>query len=458
MTLRFSRVIRAASLLAGFALAMSCAGTAHAVPSFARQTGAECAACHVGSYGPHLTAYGIMFKLGGYTDTGGDKGKDAVPLAMHLRLLNSKPAQGSSTTQIDEASVYLAGRLTDNIGSFIEARREENPNGQTAPVNTYLRNLDLRYVREAKLGGKDTLFGVTLNNSPGVQDPIDANQIWGFPAIATDGSLFNPTVAGQLPRRVLGLTGYAYMDKAWYGEFGAYRTMPRNLQNNLGLNPEANDPGAIDGIAPYWRLAYIRDFKSQMVSFGIYGMTAEKQLAVLSPPGAPRVTSRSGPADKLRDVGFDATYQYRGDRSNTLQLRANYVDEHRDYGSTPTVFGFTAGPTGKVRESTLSATYSFNETWSATAARMQTRTSQDAVRYLNGTADSDIKYFNVMWVPFGKETSWGAPFANLRLMAEWLRFGKFNGASNDLFGARFGGPLVNARDLNTFNLSASIAF
>jgi hypothetical protein len=447
-----------ATVVAGLALAALGGGSAHAVPSFARQTGAECAACHIGSYGPHLTAYGIMFKLGGYTDTGGDQGKDAVPLSMQMRLLRSSPAQGSPTTQIDQASVYLAGRLADNMGAFIEARREENPNGQTAPVNTSLANLDLRYAREAKVGVKEGLFGLSLNNSPGVQDPIDANQIWGFPSIATDGSLFNPAIAGQLPHRVIGVTGYAYLDKAWYGEFGGYRSMPRSMQQNLGLNPDSNDPGNISGIAPYWRLAYIRDFKTQMVSFGLYGMTAEKQLAVLSPPGAPRVTSRSGPADKFRDVGIDATYQYRGDRSNTLQLRANYVDEHRDYGSTPTAFGFSAAPTGKVREATFSATYSFNETWSATAARMQTRTNQDGVRYLNGTADSDVKYFNVMWVPFGKEGSWKAPWANLRLMAEWLRFDKFNGASNDLFGARFGGPLVNARDLNTFNLSASIAF
>ncbi len=170
------------------------------------------------------------------------------------------------------------------------------------------------------------------------------------------------------------------------------------------------------------------------------------------------VTIRSGPDDRIRDVGFDATYQYRGDRSNTLQLRANHVDEHRDYGTTPTQFGMSAMPTGDLHESTLSATYSFNETWSVTAARMNTRTSQDGVRYLNGTADSDIHYFNVMWVPFGKENSWMAPFANVRVMAEWLRFAKFNGAFTDLFGARFGGPLVNASDLNTFNVSVTLAF
>ena len=41
------------------------AGQANAVPSFARQTGQECIACHVSF--PELTPYGRYFKLTGYT-------------------------------------------------------------------------------------------------------------------------------------------------------------------------------------------------------------------------------------------------------------------------------------------------------------------------------------------------------------------------------------------------------
>lgn len=432
-------------------LSMFSAGTAHAVPSFMRQTGSECAACHINSFGPRLTAYGIKFKLEGYIDS---NGKSAVPLSARIRLNNINPKQGATDTRIDEASIYLAGRLTDNMGSLVEIRRDDNGTN----TDTYLRSMDLRYVRDTKIGGKNVLLGFTLNNNPGVTDPIDTNQAWNIPAIGTEGSLFNPTVPGQLPYRVLGVTTYGFIDKSWYAELGAYRSMSRSLQNKLGLNPVANDPGALNGLNPYWRLAYIRDFKSQAFSVGIYGMNAEKQLALLSAPGAPRVTARTGPSDKLRDIGLDAMYQYRGDRSNVVQLKANYVNEHRDYGSTPTVFGSTADASGKVREATFMGTYSFNETWSVTAAQILVRTNQDPVRYLNGTADSNIKYYEVAWVPFGKENSWGSPWANLRILAAWIKFDKFNGASNDLFGARFGGPLVNARDLNSFQLSANLAF
>lgn len=448
------RIFRAPPVLAGGALVLSMfsADTAYAVPSFMRQTGAECAACHVGAYGPRLTPFGIKFKIEGYTDS---NGKGSVPLSARLRLNRIKPQQGATDTRIDEASIYLAGRLTDNVGSLIEVRRDDGGNNN---VNTYLRSVDLRYVRDTKIGDKNVLLGFTLNNNPGVTDPIDTNQAWNIPAIGTEGSLFNPVVAGQLPYRVLGLTTYGFIDNSWYAELGAYRSMSRSLQNKLGLDPVSNDPGALNGLNPYWRFAYIRDFKTQAFSVGVYGMNADKQLAVLSPPGAPRVTARSGPSDQLRDIGLDAMYQYRGDRSNTVQLKANYVNEHRDYGSTPVVFGSTAQASGKVREATLVATYSFKETWSISAARVFVKTNQDPVRYLNGTADSNIKYYEVAWVPFGKENSWGAPWANLRILAAWIKFDKFNGASNDLFGARFGGPLVNASDLNAFQLSANLSF
>ena len=42
---------------------------AHALPSFARQTGQPCGTCHT-DY-PGLTPYGRLFKLGGYTAGGG---------------------------------------------------------------------------------------------------------------------------------------------------------------------------------------------------------------------------------------------------------------------------------------------------------------------------------------------------------------------------------------------------
>jgi hypothetical protein len=58
--------------------------SAHAVPSFAEQTGQPCAACHVGAFGPQLKQYGRDFKLNGYVAT---DGKDhGLPLAVSTQL------------------------------------------------------------------------------------------------------------------------------------------------------------------------------------------------------------------------------------------------------------------------------------------------------------------------------------------------------------------------------------
>src|SRR5450432_1106697 len=65
----FSSMRGAALALASTAWLMA-ATPAEAVPSFARQTGQPCAACHTAF--PELTPFGRRFKLSGYTLQGGD--------------------------------------------------------------------------------------------------------------------------------------------------------------------------------------------------------------------------------------------------------------------------------------------------------------------------------------------------------------------------------------------------
>src|ERR1700746_2645392 len=62
-------VLSAAPLLVGVAVCVLDVRPGHALPSYARQTGQQCAACHNGF--PELTPYGRLFKLNGYTFTGG---------------------------------------------------------------------------------------------------------------------------------------------------------------------------------------------------------------------------------------------------------------------------------------------------------------------------------------------------------------------------------------------------
>src|SRR5579863_10211074 len=74
MSAAFERLFARWGALVGLFLFFSGAALvatpAQAVPSFARQTGQPCAACHTAF--PELTAFGRRFKLNGYTLEGGD--------------------------------------------------------------------------------------------------------------------------------------------------------------------------------------------------------------------------------------------------------------------------------------------------------------------------------------------------------------------------------------------------
>src|SRR5271169_5352034 len=62
---------------------------ANALPSFARQTGMSCAACH--TVYPELTTYGRTFKLNGYTTTNTDELKDGSDETGYRLQINNTP-------------------------------------------------------------------------------------------------------------------------------------------------------------------------------------------------------------------------------------------------------------------------------------------------------------------------------------------------------------------------------
>src|SRR6516165_12708803 len=126
---RFSALVRTSAALrraAAAVLLLGLAGTglletvqpAAAVPSFARQTGQPCAACHTAF--PELTPFGRRFKIGGYTLGGGDwKGPPVAMMYMpsftHTRSdQDSPPAPGLHTNDnlvSQQVSGFIAGQL-----------------------------------------------------------------------------------------------------------------------------------------------------------------------------------------------------------------------------------------------------------------------------------------------------------------------------------------------------------
>lgn len=417
-------------------LLISClfaASQAHALPSFARQTGEDCAACHVGSYGPQLTPHGIAFKMGGYTDSNGKEGN--VPLSAMLvegfthtnkdLSADAQPHFGKNDNlSLQELSVFLAGRVNDHIGGFAQVT------GNDFDRKFSMDNMDLRLVDNRQIAGKELTYGLSINNNPTVQDPFNTLSAWKFPYMASElapGPNASPFIMGTMAQQVIGTTAYALLDKSWYGEFGGYQTLSRWMRDKLNVD----DSGRIAGTAPYWRLAYYKDLHNQAFHAGFFGMQAN-----LEPD------YQSSPKDHYRDLGVDASYQYLGTREHIFTLNTSYVDER-----TRLRYSYDNDAASRLHDDLkrfdIAASYTYKNTYGLTLGLFDIRGNKDDLRYNTGEADSgsvrgspDSRGYTIQldWTPWGKEDSWMAPYANLRFGVQYTGYTKFNGAKHNYDG------------------------
>ena len=438
-----------------FVVALSCvARPAAAVPSFSTQTGESCAACHIGAYGPQLTAYGSRFKLGGYTDTGGDADHTSIPLDLMFvesfthtgESQSAAPAPYFATNDnfaMDELSLQLSGRLTDHFGSYWEW----SYNQIERKIST--ENMDVRYTTPFKLAGLDSIFGVSLNNNPTVSDPFNTLPAIKFPYMMSSLAPLpagSPLLAGVLTKQVIGANAYTFIDKSWYLELGDYKSLSSTLLRKIHVDDTA---GSITGLAPYWRLAYTHDERKQSYSFGVVGMTAH-----LYPDRTP------GSTDDYRDLGFDASYQFLGNRSNIFTVNAAYIHEQQNL--TASWLAGNAAQTGHVLNSVqLDGSYFFHESYGLTLGWFDNSGTRDAILYApaadsgsrTGTPNSSGTTLELDWTPFGRDDSWLAPWANVRVGLQYVAYSKFNGS-----GTNYDGYGRNASANNTLYLVFSTIF
>lgn len=424
-----------------------CAGVmsaqiAHAVPSYARQTGADCASCHVGGYGPQLTPYGIRFKIGGYTD-----GKDGkVPISAMLvgnwTRTAKDAAEGdrierhgaNNNSAMQEASLFLAGRLTNNLGAFIQATFSG------IERRSSLDQLDVRYARTIDLAGKETTVGLSVNTNPTLTDPFNTLGQWRFPYTSSDfnaGLGPSPIVEG-LGGGVLGANAYAFYDNHVYAEFGLYNSLSRRALDTL----HTEDVGKFKGAGSYGRLAWFQDRKRDNLHVGLIGFST-----AIQPDRADL-----GTADRYRDLGIDAGYQFLGNREHIFTVNASYMKEWQKLAYTISRIDEAANASNSLKQFRLAGSYHYRQTWGATAGVFDTRGTVDTTIFgtsLNGRPDTRGYLLQADWTPWGKEASWGAPWANLRLGAQYTGYNRFMGGSTYLDGDA---NLRRARDNNTLML------
>lgn len=436
--------------LLGFAwLAACCAlfypSGAQAVPSFARQTGLACNACH--TVAPQLNAFGRYFKLHGYVLgtnklTGGSNKlsiSDLPPLsamAIASETITRQAAPGSQNGSVQlpqQLSVFYAGAISEHMGAFAQFTYAQ-------PADHFsMDNTDIRYARDVNWNSQTLVWGLTLNNNPTVQDVWNSTPAWGFPFISsavapTPGA--SPLIAGPLAQNVAGIGAYAWLNNTWYGEMSVYRSS----QTGVAQPYNSSTTAVIAGIAPYWRFAWEHPWAAGSgqsdLEIGTLGLDTH-----LYPGGGHPL---SGPTDNYMDIGADAQYQYIT-ANNSLTLHAIYIHERQDLDAS-SVYGLAANPNNHLNSWNVNASYYWNEAYGPTLGYFGIRGSPDALLYApaavsgSATGSPDSRGWILQW-------TW-VPMLNVQATAQYVIYNRFNGAT-----ANYDGAGRNASDNDTLYLA-----
>ena len=432
------------------ALAAFGADRAGAVPSFSEQTGQPCTTCHVGGFGPQLTPFGRAFKIGGYTQSGGDGWASKIPLSAMVQSSFTSTQQGqspppqhyntNSNPSLDQISVFVAGRVSDYTGGFVQM-------SWSGVTNTSrLDNTDLRpFTTSVTVGSHDLRIGTTINNNPTVQDPYNSTFAWGFPFMSSalaPTPAAQPMLVGAFAGNSLGYTAYAWLDRALYVEAGAYTTPSPWALARFGS--DLGGQGAIAGAAPYARIAYEYQWNGQSVHAGALFMRAD----VNPPTGVPFQSSGVGGQDRYTDYAFDAGYQFLGDGTHIVTLQGIYVHEDQQLNASG------AGGSFALNQIRANVAYWYDNTYGVTLGWQNTWGSLNpAYGTANGKPNSNGFTAEVDWVPFGKADSFGSPWANLKLGAQYILYTQFDGGRSN-----YDGNGRSAGANNTLLLFAWLAF
>lgn len=428
-----------AAAIFAVAVGSSLAAPARAVPSYARQMNTQCNTCHTRF--PQLNAFGRSFKLSGYTMTadagiaGSDDGsKETLNLAKipplsvmfqagWTRLNKNAPEVQNESVQFpQEFSIFLAGRLTQKIGTFLQYTYSQ------ADGSSSLDNTEFRFADATTFLDKPLNYGVTLNNAPTIEDLWNSTPVWGFPFVATEAgvsSAASTLIDGGLSGDVAGLGGYTLWNDHLYVAATLYRSAHRSESA-----PSAGSTSTIDGVAPYWRVAWQQAWGSNYLEVGTYGIHAK-----LHPDGI------SGPTDDYTDIAGDFQYE-RPIGKAQLTVHGTWINEDRKLNAS-----FIDGLEGPAKRKGTLDTYRLDGqytigAWQYGLGYFATDGSSDTGIYAPGPVEGSAS---------GKPDTRGIlgqvayfPWQNTEFTLQYTAYNKFNGG-----GSNYDGDGRSASDNNT---------
>ena len=433
---------------AEFVLFVAGAGKAEALPAFAVQTGQNCAACHVGGFGPRLTPFGREFKISGYALRAGDSFSNplsamVVASYVHTSLDQPTPPHYSPNNNfaLDQVSVFVAGGVGTYAGGM--AQFTYDGIGRAFAWD----NLDLRVVNHTKIAGSDAIIGLSLNNSPTVQDPWNTRSAWSFPYTGSDlapAPAAGPVLAGALAQSVLGVSAYVWWDSTVYAEFALYETPSRGFLRAMGV--DANETGILSSAATYARVGYEKNYGDQNFQIG---------AVAFFPSLYPGGDNSAGTSDRYTDLGLDASYQFMGSGENVVQVNARYTNEQQSLDATYALGG-ASRPDETLQDIRATVSYYWRNQIGGSVNYFDTWGSVDPLLYADNQTqkpDSTGFTFQIDVTPFGNSPSSLGPRANLRVGLQYTIYSKFDGA-----GSNYDGLGHNASDNDALRLFTWFAF
>lgn len=440
----------------------------HAVPSYARQTGMACAACH--TVFPELTPFGREFKLNGYVldnmkqVTGIDTSANQTlalnsipPLSLMLQVSYTRTNKALPDSVVtgalakdgdmlfpQQVSFFYAGKIAEGLGAFVQLTYDG------AEDHFGFDNTDIRYAHHWSFGGPNgndhsLILGLTLNNNPTVQDPWNTTPAWGFPyslSSTAPGPITSAKIdsgAGGFGQSVGGLGIYAWLDDHFYAEITDYTSAITG-----GAHPlDSTQANVVHALAPYWRLAYEQRWDRHSLEVGAYGLTAHAQ------PGNGKALS--GPTDKYRDAALDAQYQFIGE-DHLFTALATYIDERQTLDASASVQdGLAANIDNNLKTLKLTGEYYYKRKIGGSIGYFDIRGSSDSLLYAaaavtgsaNFSPDTDGYILEVNYLPW----------LNTKLQLQYTGYTKFNGGKTN-----YDGSGRDASDNNTTYLLVWLNF
>jgi hypothetical protein len=443
-------------LVAALLLSACFAPDARAIPLYARQTGQNCLACHAGGQFPELTPYGRKFKLTGYTL--GER--TTVPLTAmavaSFAKVNSTAGSDTPATdfprngQVDltTVSLFCCGKMTENIGIFAQWTHDLYDHQDDAGKwigHSHIDQVDVRFADRFIDTKWDLIYGLSLNNNPGVTD------VWNtFNSAFTPVPTYTPvanalasTVPFDVPagpfdqslgQNSVGVTAYAYFNDTIYLEAGAYKAAD-GFFSILG-QPLLDPFTRLKGASTFLRVAVNHDWKANSAMIGMHALSGEAYLDPMD---------RTSPTAKFQDVGVDGQYQYILD-PHVVTAMFSYTREKQTYADelwnsdNPDYVGAFENSSNTLDYVRLKLTYSYLAKYGVSLAYTTVKGSPDEIAYAGNDSNRPDSR---LWIP----EVFYQPIQYVRIGLQYYKWDRYLGVQSNYDPNGLVGR--NARDNNS---------